>query len=152
MKITLNIPQSFEVDSVRVVAQVRAEDVAKDMPGYLSARETLDLTIDLQTGQIVDWPVHHNKEYNLYAKVVVDGAYYLLQCGRVIAQRMNDYVPSFFPGVHYGDYLIFNINKSGVITNWRKPILEQELSCFNLAVELELKPVTVNDLGTYSYD
>jgi len=32
------------------------------------------------------------------------------------------YVPDFFPGEHYGDYLILNIDlETGQITNWKKP-------------------------------
>jgi hypothetical protein len=32
------------------------------------------------------------------------------------------YVPDFFPGQHYGDYLILNIDlESGQIKNWQKP-------------------------------
>lgn len=32
------------------------------------------------------------------------------------------YVPDFFPGDHYGDYLILNINlETGQIKNWKKP-------------------------------
>ncbi|QAY85369.1 hypothetical protein [Pseudomonas arsenicoxydans] len=35
------------------------------------------------------------------------------------------YVPDFFPGDHYGDYLILNINlETGQITNWKKPSAE----------------------------
>lgn len=36
------------------------------------------------------------------------------------------YVPGFFPGEHYGDYLQLHINiETGQITNWRKPNAEQ---------------------------
>jgi len=32
------------------------------------------------------------------------------------------YVPNFFPGQHYGDYLILNIDlETGQIKNWQKP-------------------------------
>ena len=32
------------------------------------------------------------------------------------------YVPDFFPGEHYGDYLILNIDlETGQIKNWQKP-------------------------------
>jgi hypothetical protein len=32
------------------------------------------------------------------------------------------YVPEFFPGDHYGDYLILNIDlETGQIKNWKKP-------------------------------
>lgn len=36
------------------------------------------------------------------------------------------YVPDFFPGNHYGDYLILNIDlETGQIKNWNKPTAEQ---------------------------
>ncbi|OPB16912.1 hypothetical protein BFW91_02165 [Pseudomonas fluorescens] len=32
------------------------------------------------------------------------------------------YVPDFFPGEHYGDYLFLNIDlETGQIKNWKKP-------------------------------
>lgn len=32
------------------------------------------------------------------------------------------YVPDFFPGEHYGDYLLLNIDlETGQIKNWKKP-------------------------------
>lgn len=35
------------------------------------------------------------------------------------------YVPDFFPGEHYGDYLILNIDlETGQIKNWNKPTAE----------------------------
>ncbi|EPE1462305.1 hypothetical protein ACSGR4_001908 [Morganella morganii] len=35
------------------------------------------------------------------------------------------YVPDFFPGDHYGDYLLLNIDvETGQITNWKKPTPE----------------------------
>jgi len=36
-------------------------------------------------------------------------------------KEYEGYVPSFFPGQHYGDYLILDIDiDTGVITNWKK--------------------------------
>jgi len=36
------------------------------------------------------------------------------------------YVPDFFPGDHYGDYLILDIDlETGQIKNWKKPTPEQ---------------------------
>lgn len=33
------------------------------------------------------------------------------------------YVPDFFPGEHYGDHLILNIDlETGQIKNWKKPV------------------------------
>lgn len=43
------------------------------------------------------------------------------------------YVPDFFPGQHYGDYVILNIDlETGQIKNWNKPTaedVEKLISC-----------------------
>jgi hypothetical protein len=48
-------------------------------------------------------------------------------------QELKDYegyVPSFFPGDHYGDYLILDIDiDTGQITNWEQPTA-RELEAF----------------------
>jgi len=39
--------------------------------------------------------------------------------GELIGSIDDEYVPSFFPGEHFGDYLIFDINiDTGQIMNW----------------------------------
>lgn len=73
------------------------------------------------------------KSIEVHAKVCDSGSYTLKDSnGNNIAIR-DDYVPSFFPEEHYGDYLILNIDlESGKILNWKTPI-EQEVSrAFNL--------------------
>jgi hypothetical protein len=58
----------------------------------------------------------------VHAKVCDSGVYVLKDKeGREIAERA-DYVPEFFPGEHFGDYLTLNINlETGQIMNWKKP-------------------------------
>ena len=52
--------------------------------------------------------------------------------GKIIAER-SDYVPKFFPGQHYGDYVIFDIDlETGQILNWKKPTQEQIDEAFSL--------------------
>jgi len=42
------------------------------------------------------------------------------------------YVPDFFPGEHYGDYLILNIDlATGQIKNWKAPTAEQVEAMLN---------------------
>ena len=37
-------------------------------------------------------------------------------------KEYEGYVPGFFPGQHYGDYLLLDIDMdTGMITNWVKP-------------------------------
>lgn len=38
----------------------------------------------------------------------------------------NGYVPDFFPGQHYGDYVQFDVDiDTGQILNWKKPTTKQ---------------------------
>jgi len=59
----------------------------------------------------------------VHCKVCDSGIYTLKNhAGEEIAQIDEDYVPTFFPGEHYGDYLILDINlETGFIQNWKKP-------------------------------
>lgn len=48
------------------------------------------------------------------------------ETGNVVANLEEEYVPSFFPEDHYGDYLIFDIDlKTGRILNWVPPSDQQ---------------------------
>ncbi|MEQ4714645.1 hypothetical protein ABN057_20285 [Providencia alcalifaciens] len=41
-------------------------------------------------------------------------------------ENYSYYVPDFFPGNHYGDYLMLDIDiETGKITNWKKPTPEE---------------------------
>lgn len=52
-------------------------------------------------------------------KVTDGGSYYLLdRDGLVLASREHEYVPGCIPG-SYGDYIEFNIDADGVLTNWK---------------------------------
>lgn len=43
----------------------------------------------------------------------------------------DGYVPDFFPGDHYGDYVQFDIDiNTGKILNWKKPTAEQLADTF----------------------
>jgi len=45
--------------------------------------------------------------------------------GRIVKEYQG-YVPDFFPGNHYGDYVQFDIDlETGQILNWKAPTKEQ---------------------------
>jgi len=73
------------------------------------------------------------KVVKLFAKVSDSGSYELLDvAGNSIAER-EDYVPSFFPGEHYGDYIDLHIDlETGMILNWEKPKPEEVSKAFKL--------------------
>ena len=46
----------------------------------------------------------------------------------------DGYVPKFFPGEHYGDYVTLNIDlDTGKILNWKKPSEKQLKEIFDKA-------------------
>lgn len=63
------------------------------------------------------------KELRIFCKVVDDFTASLHdQDGEEICSQQSDYVPSFMPGKHFGDYVILNIDmETGQVTNWEKP-------------------------------
>lgn len=79
------------------------------------------------------------KSVEVHVKVCDSGNYELKgMAGETLGVIEEDYVPSFFPGEHYGDYLIFNIDlETGQILNWKKPSPEDVASAFKLSKEEE---------------
>lgn len=78
------------------------------------------------------------KVVKLFAKVSDSGSYELIDAaGNSIADR-EDYVPSFFPGDHYGDYIDLHIDlETGMILNWKKPDPEEVSKAFKLTTDGE---------------
>jgi len=77
------------------------------------------------------------KTVQVHCKVCDSGIYTLLDAaGKEVKELEGEYVPSFFPGEHYGDYLILDIDlESGKILNWKKPDAEEVSKVFKLIVE-----------------
>lgn len=68
----------------------------------------------------------------IHAKICDSGSYILKNGDKELA-AIDDYVPSFFPGDHYGDYLILDIEiETGKILNWKKPNPEVVAEAFKL--------------------
>lgn len=74
------------------------------------------------------------KSVTVHCKVCDSGSYSLKSAdGKEIAS-LDDYVPGFFPGEHYGDYLDLDIDlETGQILNWKKPAPEAVAEAFNLS-------------------
>lgn len=70
------------------------------------------------------------KEFRLHIKVCDRFEGDLVDAQGYSVRSYEGYVPGFFPGEHYGDYLILNIDiETGQITNWKKPA-ESEIDEF----------------------
>jgi hypothetical protein len=57
----------------------------------------------------------------------------LTEDGKQVGEDYNGYVPDFFPGEHYGDYVILDIDiNTGKIRNWKMPTETQLQKTFNI--------------------
>jgi hypothetical protein len=116
MEITVTVKESREVTAIRITVPVNYgdEDMPTDFPGRRG--DVWVVCVGIDDGVIRDWP--KGFAYNLDMKVVDAGVYTLLdEDGDEVAER-GDYVPDFFPGNHYGDYIRFNIDGDGKIEGW----------------------------------
>lgn len=96
--------------------QAQIPESAEGEPGRHGDRYWLE--IDIDTGKVLDWP--HGRTQSLYEKVSDEGTYTLfgLVEGSIIHRVHENYVPSFMPGDHFGDYIILDIAEDGAIANW----------------------------------
>lgn len=118
MKLIVSKPTEVEATAVSISVPVRyeEEDIPNDFP--LRKGDLWICTIHLESGKILEWPSDAG-EKELHMKVCDEGCYYLIDgSGKTVASRVQEYVPGFFPGDHYGDYVIFNIGADGVIQDW----------------------------------
>jgi hypothetical protein len=134
-------PVPMEVVAVKCELPVRYDE--EDMPNDFPHRkgDMWDITIDIETGQIRDWPKdfkpfdNDTKEptetFDLYMKVCDEGCYHVLdKDGRYVKSIEENYVPSCIPG-EYGDYVNFKIDANGIITNWKdKATQDRFQKCF----------------------
>lgn len=130
MIITVNIPTDIKVAAVRVVVPVDDEDLQslrEDAPSIPIDRQLdpgvdegkLSLLLDLDTGKVRFWP---GKPAKVHLKVRDGGAYTLLDADlNTVSTREGEYVPDFFPGEHYGDYLILDIADDGTVMERGRP-------------------------------
>lgn len=62
----------------------------------------------------------------VYAKPCDSGSYELVGPAGESIHEHDGYVPRFFPGDHFGDYLILDIDlATGQIKNWKPPTQKQ---------------------------
>lgn len=131
MKITVNKPVELDIAAIRVNVAVRydEDDIPNDAPfrrpwregdektGRKPEYDRWDVTIDAKTGVIRDWPAGQALSV-MSMKVCDEGSYYLLDsAGNVVASIIGDYVPHCIPQ-EFGDYLRFDIDKSGKVDGW----------------------------------
>lgn len=123
MKIELTVKKEFEVKTLLIDAGVRYwEDSTvngvEDNGGVLIPCRVNDRwkpIVDIETGIIKNWD--KGKEAEIHYKVCDDGEYWLRdENDNDIVKAKGCFVPSFL-GTD-GDYIVFNVDKNGLIQNW----------------------------------
>lgn len=116
----IKLLQEVDVERIEIELPVNYgdEDIPYDFP--LRNGDMLYLEVDLETGKIESWP--KNNPLSLYMKVVDGGSYHLTDYhGGYVQSIERNYVPHGVVPGEFGDYIDFEIDKNGVITNWPKP-------------------------------
>ena len=110
------IPRFIEIHAIRCVLPVMydTEDIPNDFPGREGDILTITIDLDGDTfGHVRDWP--HPLTADLHMRVTDKGQYYLLDADdRVIAQRVDDYVPSCVC-VSYNKYFDLCVDPNGKV-------------------------------------
>lgn len=120
MNVTITRRIEADARQVRVSVPIRYEENKAELLGKFGVSgDTLALTIGIDDGQVHGWPADA-KGYSVHLKVVDEGSYVVVGAnGEILIEVDEDYVPRWFPGPHYGDYLILDIDDTGKVTNWR---------------------------------
>jgi hypothetical protein len=115
--------KEYEVKYVQIDIPIDFYDIPNDFPlaVKISRNDPIGKWIayvEIETGMIEGWKQGYAG--NLFAKVVDEGNYYLMDADKNIVAARNGYVPNKLipPTDGYGDYIELEINKDGKITNW----------------------------------
>lgn len=102
-----------EYDSIEAIKQAYPEIFNTNERG----EKCLVLTIDVETGQVINWP--KNSPYDFFdVKIVDEGEYILLDKNGEQIARYSGYVPTCVGEGGYGDYLEFEIDSASNIPGW----------------------------------
>lgn len=97
------------------------DDVWTDYPDiisvYTSHENTIFLEIDIDTGEVTNWPKNCPTDFH-DIKIVDTGHYWLVDDNADVVTDYSGYVPSCLGEGGYGDYLEFEIDKNSHIVDW----------------------------------
>ncbi len=125
MKATIKVEKVVEIRAVliniapRYIGDSTEDDMPTDFPLLNSAKTEWVAKVDIDTGKIEGWPAGDARK--MHVKVCDAGIYTLLDAnGEQVAKLENNYVPHGVVPGDYGDYVVLDIDASGLITNWPK--------------------------------
>ncbi len=130
MKVDLKIKLPFDVKYIHADFGVRYyedselngvddDDTSPKMPCYDKEDRRWKLTIDIETGQIINWEKGNTAK--IHYKVCDDGRYKILDKDmKQVYKTIYSYVPHIFciDDSGYGDYVIMTIDENGFIDSW----------------------------------
>lgn len=129
-KVTRKVTEEVEIKTVEI--EIPMDEIEEHTPelspvvqlfGKTAARrrsteDVWRIRVDIDTGKIEGWPESAGK-VDLFCKPRDAGSYRLLSPdGKVVAAIEQNYVPHGVVPGDDGDYVGFNIDAQGVITNW----------------------------------
>lgn len=116
MKVTIPTTREVNVKYITLELPVRyeEEDLARDAP--MRDGDMWNISIDIDTGIILQWP--KDNPLDLYMKVVDEGVYRLFDADWQELTSIAGYVPHGIVPGQYGDYVSFQIDCNGLVTNW----------------------------------
>lgn len=133
IKVTITVPKTMAIQFLRVSAGVRYWEDATingqpDADGTMTPLRNGALwepRINLETGEVLDWPWPQGPTADIHFKVCDAGDYWLQdENGIDVAKWKGDYVPDGIlcvGGGGYGDYIILKIGANGLIEGWHAP-------------------------------
>jgi len=101
------------------------------LAGKYNGLPTLELEIDLETGNVLNWPKGVRFEFYDF-KINDTGIYTLIGKDGKVLNTLESYVPECLGEGGYGDYLEFEIDEDAHIVNW-----EFDQDDFNELMEVE---------------
>lgn len=117
--------EAVEISFVELEVPVRyvAEDMPADFPGRKGDMWHVLICIDNGDLHLLDGTAFPGDvKHDLHMKVCDQCTVRMLNHAQEPEHSVEDeYVPGFFPGQHYGDYIIFEI-ADGQVKNWKPSV------------------------------
>jgi hypothetical protein len=142
MKLTKFVYTEHKIKYVRLSVPVieDEDDIPKDFPFRIKSKSATDydrwdITIDLDTKKIVDWPQGIKK--HVYMRVSDEGSYWLLDADKNVVSAIEKAdAPIHLIPVEYGAYINLDIRADGSIRTFKG----KDISLEDFPDGLEPKP------------
>ena len=124
-KIKVTETKTIDIGYVHIDIPIRDEerDLPLDFPGRYEGEMNEDrwqAVVEMATGRILCWPENYGAFSDFHVKACDAGVYALVSPEPNMKElaKIESYVPHGVVPGEFGDYVILDIDKDGVITNW----------------------------------